>query len=96
MASGYSKGTTDRHLKGPRPLPGYGPRGRTAIQSHITKAHNRAGGHEAQISWSEGKEFAMRMVVMSRLAYTGQGANLSEAQIQRLDTVTLAYARKDL
>ena len=38
----------------------------------------------------------MRMVVMSRLAYTGQGANLSEAQIQRLDTVTLAYARKDL
>ena len=38
----------------------------------------------------------MRMVVMSRLAYTGQGANLSEAQVQRLDTVTLAYARKDL
>jgi hypothetical protein len=45
---------------------------------------------------SKGKEYAMRMVVMSRLAYTGQGANLSEAQIQRLDTVTLAYARKDL
>ena len=39
----------------------------------------------------------MRMVVMSRMANTGQGANnLSEAQIQRLDTVTLAYARKDL
>ena len=37
---------------------------------------------------TKGKEYAMRMVVMYRLAYTGQGANLSEAQIQRLDTVT--------
>ena len=45
---------------------------------------------------SKEKEYAMRMVVMSQLAYTGQGANLSEAQVQRLDTVTLAYARKDL
>jgi hypothetical protein len=36
------------------------------------------------------------MVVMPRMAYTGQGANLSDAQIKRLDTVTLAYARKDL
>ena len=41
-------------------------------------------------------EYAMRMVVMSRLAYTGQEANLSEAQVQRLDTVTLEYAWKDL
>ena len=49
-----------------------------------------------KFSGTKGKEYAMRMVVMSRLAYTGQGANLSEAQVQRLDTVTLAYARKDL
>ena len=39
---------------------------------------------------TKGKEYAMRMVVMPRMAYTGQGANISEAQIQRLDTVTLA------
>jgi hypothetical protein len=38
----------------------------------------------------------MRMVVMPRLTYTGQGANLAEAHMQRLDSVTLAYARKDL
>ena len=38
----------------------------------------------------------MRMVVMSRMVYTGQEANLSEAQIKRLDKVTLVYARKDL
>ena len=44
----------------------------------------------------ERKEYAMRMVVMPRMAYTGQGANLSEAQIQRLDKVTLACARKNL
>jgi hypothetical protein len=45
---------------------------------------------------TKGKEYAMRMVVMPRMAYTGQGANLLDAQIKRLDTVTLAYARKDL
>ena len=33
---------------------------------------------------------------MPRVGYTGQGANLTEAQIQKLDSVTLAYARKDL
>ena len=43
-----------------------------------------------------GVEYAMRMVVMPRMAYTGQGANLSDAQIKRLDKVTLAYVRKDL
>jgi hypothetical protein len=37
-----------------------------------------------------GVEYAMRMVVMPRMAYTGQGANLSDAQIKRLDKVTLA------
>ena len=45
---------------------------------------------------TNGKEHAMRMVVMPHMAYTRQGANLSDAQIKRLDTVTLAYARKDL
>ena len=38
----------------------------------------------------------MRMVVMPRMAYTRQEANLSEAQIKRLDKVTLAYAWNDL
>ena len=38
----------------------------------------------------------MRMVVMPRVGYTGQGANLTEAQIQRFDSVTLAYVRMDL
>ena len=38
----------------------------------------------------------MRMVVIPRVGYTGQGANLTESQIQKLDSVTLAYARKDL
>jgi hypothetical protein len=42
------------------------------------------------------KEYAMRMVVMPRMPYIGQGANLSDVQIKRLDTVTLVYARKDL
>ena len=42
------------------------------------------------------KEYAMRMVVMPRVGYTGQGANLTEEQIQELDSVTLGYARKDL
>ena len=45
---------------------------------------------------SPGKEYTMRVVVMPRLAYTGQGANLAEAHINRLDSVTLAYTRKDL
>jgi hypothetical protein len=45
---------------------------------------------------SKGKEYAMRIVVMPRMAYTGQGANLSDVQIKRLNTVTLAYARKVL
>ena len=45
---------------------------------------------------TKGKEYAMRMVVMPRMAYTGQGANLSEVHINRLDKVTLAYARQDL
>ena len=45
---------------------------------------------------SSGKEYTMRIVVMPRLAYTGQGANLAEAHIKRLDSVTLTYARKDL
>ena len=38
----------------------------------------------------------MRMVVMPRVGYTGQGASLTEDQIQKLDSVTLGYARKDL
>jgi hypothetical protein len=39
----------------------------------------------------------MRMLVMPRPAYKGQGGgNLDEAHIKRLDSVTLAYARKDL
>ena len=38
----------------------------------------------------------MRMVVMPRVGYTGQGANLTDAQIKKLDSVTLGYARKDL
>ena len=38
----------------------------------------------------------MRMVVMPRVGYTGQGANLTASQIQKLDSVTLAYARKNL
>ena len=45
---------------------------------------------------TKGKEYAMRMVVMPRVSYTGQGANLTEEQIQKLDSVTLGYARKDL
>ena len=45
---------------------------------------------------TKGKEYAMRMVVMPRVGYTGQGANLTEEQIQKLDSVTLEYARKDL
>ena len=38
----------------------------------------------------------MQMVVMPRVGYTGQGANLTEAQIQKLDSATLGYVRKDL
>ena len=45
---------------------------------------------------TKGKEYAMRMVIMPRVGYTGQGANLTEAQIQKLDSVTLGFARKDL
>ena len=45
---------------------------------------------------SKGKEYAMRMVVMPRVGYTGQGANLTEEKIQKLDSVTLGYARKDI
>ena len=37
----------------------------------------------------------MRMVVMPRVGYTGQETNLTEDQIQTLDSVTLGYARKD-
>ena len=33
---------------------------------------------------------------MPRVGYTGQGANLTDAQIKKLDSVTLGYARKDL
>ena len=36
------------------------------------------------------------MVIMPQVAYTGQGANFTDAQIKKLDSVTLAYARKDL
>ena len=43
---------------------------------------------------TKGQEYAMRMVVMPRVSYTGQGANLTEEQIQKLDSVTLGYARK--
>ena len=38
----------------------------------------------------------MRSVVMPRIAYAGQGANLSEAHIKRPDSVTLAYSKGDL
>ena len=33
---------------------------------------------------------------LTRMAYTGQDANLSDSHIKRLDTVTPAYDRKDL
>ena len=42
------------------------------------------------------KEYTMRSVVMPRIAYAGQGANLSEAHIKRLDSVTLVYSKRDL
>jgi hypothetical protein len=42
------------------------------------------------------REYAVNSVLMARIAYTGQGANLTEAQIQKLDSVTLEYARKEL
>jgi hypothetical protein len=45
---------------------------------------------------TKGKEYAMRMVIMPRVAYTGQGTNSTDAQIRKLDSVTLAYAWKDL
>jgi len=32
---------------------------------------------------TKGKEYALRMVVMPRMAYTGQGANLSDAPFKR-------------
>ena len=53
-------------------------------------------GMKYKFQGSPGKEYTMRMVVMPRPAYTGQGANLAEANIKRLDSATLAYARKDL
>ena len=33
---------------------------------------------------------------MPRVGYTGQGANLTEVQIQKLDSVTVGFARKNL
>jgi hypothetical protein len=45
---------------------------------------------------TKGREYAVNSVLMARIAYTGQGANLKEAQIQKLDSVTLEYARKEL
>jgi hypothetical protein len=37
------------------------------------------------------KKYAMRMVVMPQVACTGQRANLTEVQITKLDSVTLAF-----
>jgi hypothetical protein len=45
---------------------------------------------------TKGREYAVNRVLMARIAYTGQGANLTEAQIQKLDSVALEYARKEL
>jgi hypothetical protein len=45
---------------------------------------------------TQGKEYSMRMVVMPCMAYMGQGANLLDAHVKRLDMVTLAYEREDL
>jgi hypothetical protein len=42
------------------------------------------------------REYAVNSVLMARIAYTGQGAILMEAQIQKLNSVTLEYARKEL
>ena len=41
---------------------------------------------------TKGREYAVNSVLMARIAYTGQGANLTEAQIQKLDSLTLQYA----
>ena len=43
---------------------------------------------------TKGREYAVNSVLMARIAYTGQGANLTETQIQKLDSVALQYARK--
>jgi hypothetical protein len=45
---------------------------------------------------TKGKEYAMRVVVMPQVGYTGQETILTEAQIQKLDSVALAYSRKNL
>jgi hypothetical protein len=45
---------------------------------------------------TKGREYAVNSVFMARKAYTRQGANLTEAQIQKLDSVALEYARKEL
>ena len=45
---------------------------------------------------TKGREYAVNRVLMVRIAYTEQGANLTEAQIQKLNSVALAYARKKL
>jgi hypothetical protein len=41
------------------------------------------------------REYAMRSVVIARIAYTGQGGNLNELQLQKLDSITLHHARKE-
>ena len=58
--------------------------------------HIRQTNENFSFIGSKGKEYAMRMVVMPRVGYTGQGANLTDAQIKKLDSVTLGYARKNL
>jgi len=45
---------------------------------------------------TKARKYAVNSVLMARIAYTGQGANLTKAQIQKLDSVALEYARKEL
>ena len=96
MASGYSEGTTDRHLNEPRLLPGEDIGSEQQFKVTLQRLTTALEAMKHKFPGTKGKEYAMRMVVMPRMAYTGQEANLSEVQIQRLDKVTLAYARKDL
>ena len=45
---------------------------------------------------TKGREYEVNRVLMARISYTEQKANLTEAQIQKLDSVALDYAQKEL
>ena len=96
MASGYGESTTDWHTKRPGILTGYGPRGEQQFKVTLQRLTTLLEAMKHEFPGTKGKEYAMKTVVMPRMAYTGHGANLSDAQIKRLDKVTLAYARKNL